>query len=175
MEKLKPCPFCGSEVIYITTDYGYSNDTVAIFCNTCKTVVKLEENDEEGVNEKTTEKAVRAWNKRFGSILEQLNIDIEELAERIRQSVGEITLLDPKSLEPHIEPLDCKNVDWIPVTERLPKEKGRYLVTLELVDTDGTLNDCVTVRIFWGDQWNVLSFEHVVAWQPLPKSYKGVE
>ena len=64
MKELKPCPFCGSETIYITTTEGYLDSTTTIFCNSCKTSVILEENDEEGFNEKTQAKAIAAWNRR---------------------------------------------------------------------------------------------------------------
>ena len=63
-EKLKPCPFCGSKDIYVTTQEGRIDSTATIFCNSCKTAVILEENEEEGFSEKTTAKAIEAWNRR---------------------------------------------------------------------------------------------------------------
>lgn len=64
VEKLKPCPFCGSKDIYFTETAGRIDITTTIFCNTCKTSVILEENEEEGFSEKTTAKATEAWNRR---------------------------------------------------------------------------------------------------------------
>ena len=64
MNELKPCPFCGSTDIYATFEQGCIDDSAVIFCNTCKVSVKLEENDQEGVNEITKRKAVEAWNRR---------------------------------------------------------------------------------------------------------------
>lgn len=61
---LKPCPFCGSNDIYDTFEYGLHDETAIIFCNTCKISVKLEENNEEGNTENTRKKAAEAWNRR---------------------------------------------------------------------------------------------------------------
>lgn len=63
--ELKPCPFCGSPQIYVTHTRYYDNeDTVCMFCNTCKQVVFLENNEGEGINETTKAAAVEAWNNR---------------------------------------------------------------------------------------------------------------
>lgn len=62
--ELKPCPFCGAPYPYITFEHGYIDDSVVVFCNTCKISVKLEENDQEGFNDVTKRKAIDAWNRR---------------------------------------------------------------------------------------------------------------
>lgn len=63
--ELKPCPFCGSEAIYLTfTRYYDREDTVCVFCNRCKSVVTLEWNEAEGINDRTKAKAIEAWNTR---------------------------------------------------------------------------------------------------------------
>ena len=67
MDKLKPCPFCGSAAIYRVRNYGYLDDTAAVFCNSCKAIMFTEENDQEGVNDKTEKIAADAWNKRCDS------------------------------------------------------------------------------------------------------------
>lgn len=67
---------------------------------------------------------------------------------------------------------------WIPVSKRLPKESGIYLVTLK---TDGVAylesefpNGFVYVSTYdavimnWG-----YGGKDVIAWMPLPKPYKG--
>ena len=64
MSELESCPFCGSTDIYKTFEPGYIDDSAIIFCNSCKISVKLEENDQEGYNDKTIAKAVDAWNRR---------------------------------------------------------------------------------------------------------------
>ena len=57
---------------------------------------------------------------------------------------------------------------WIPMKERLPKEKGEYLCQEEqgflYVDTwDGEYWECAA------DNFGI-----VIAWQPLPEPFKGV-
>lgn len=56
---------------------------------------------------------------------------------------------------------------WIPVSEKLPDKEGKYLVTLKRWNI-------VTIANFK----NVMGYKHfdngyVIAWQPLPKPYKG--
>lgn len=63
-KNLKPCPFCGSEDIYVTFEHGYLDVSAVVFCNTCKVSAKLEDNDQEGFNDRTARMAVDAWNKR---------------------------------------------------------------------------------------------------------------
>lgn len=62
-EELKPCPFCGVPYPYIVRVPGRMDDTVGIFCNSCKQTVVLEENEEEGLSATTIEKATKAWNR----------------------------------------------------------------------------------------------------------------
>ena len=63
-DKLRPCPFCGSEDIYVTLETGYIDDSVVVFCNTCKVSLKLEDNDQEGDSTYSRIRAVKAWNRR---------------------------------------------------------------------------------------------------------------
>ena len=66
--ELLPCPFCGCTAIYVThTNYYDPEDTVSIFCNGCKAHVTLEQNEAEGINEKTKAEAIEAWNTRAGA------------------------------------------------------------------------------------------------------------
>ena len=65
--KLKPCPFCGTpntNLYFVNVDAPHGFDTVGIFCNSCKQTVILEENEWEGEDSKTREKAIEAWNRR---------------------------------------------------------------------------------------------------------------
>lgn len=59
---------------------------------------------------------------------------------------------------------------WIPCSERLPEEDGRFLVFLP--DRNGTFM-CAD---FLGGQWYQDDYEctssHVIAWMPLPEPYK---
>lgn len=66
---------------------------------------------------------------------------------------------------------------WIPVTERLPKEKGEYLVTYHPCYWDD-VRDAVLVGIdmFRGKTtWAKMKHQRVIAWMPLPKAYKEGE
>lgn len=56
-----------------------------------------------------------------------------------------------------------KQPSWIPVTERLPEERGYYLTT--------TKNGEVYCD-YW-DEDNFNRTELVIAWMPLPEPYKG--
>lgn len=59
--------------------------------------------------------------------------------------------------QPTINPMK-----WIPVSERLPEEKGTYLTT--------TIKGAVRVNHFYGKHWGYSN--DAVAWMPLPEPYK---
>lgn len=75
---------------------------------------------------------------------------------------------------------------WIPCTERLPEKSGRYLVTrgsnvcgslLARVDilNYSDLMGLKKEKIWWSGNVGKIDFEkcdHVIAWMPLPESYK---
>lgn len=63
-KELKPCPFCGSENVYLHSKDGYADETTVIFCNACKSTVFIEDNEEEGYDDKTIDRAIEAWNRR---------------------------------------------------------------------------------------------------------------
>ena len=81
-------------------------------------------------------------------------------------------------------------IEWIPVTERLPEKRGRYLVTRGLKASGSMWNRIYIVnysdlmglkreRIWWQGNVGKSDFERlndVIAWRPLPKRYeKGAE
>lgn len=61
---------------------------------------------------------------------------------------------------------------WIPVTERLPKEDGSYLVSGKWGSGKKSVGDCeFSVEDgYFQTAWNF----DVLAWMPLPEPYKGV-
>ena len=62
---------------------------------------------------------------------------------------------------------------WIPVTERLPKEEGFYIVTLE--HRYGAETNIRFFKIENGERyWSLWGNENITAWMPLPEPYKGV-
>lgn len=84
---------------------------------------------------------------------------------------------------PTIEP---KRGEWIPCSERLPEENGRYLVTFP------SLINKLRVDILWygrptfpetdhpcfyasDDEYGDVEYDDVVAWMPLPEPYEERE
>lgn len=65
--------------------------------------------------------------------------------------------------------------DWIPVSERLPKNNGRYLVTVKLNKNPSvhhaTEDECVTVIGSYYNGINRFSTSDVIAWMPLFEPY----
>lgn len=56
-------------------------------------------------------------------------------------------------------------MNWISINERLPQEKGWYLVTRE----DGKVD---LGYWFTNEGWKEGFNSKIIAWQPLPKPYK---
>ena len=66
---------------------------------------------------------------------------------------------------------------WIPCSERLPDEKGEYLVTYHPCYWDNVQQDIkVGIDSFRGKtSWAKKKHQRVIAWQPLPEPWKGEE
>ena len=60
-----------------------------------------------------------------------------------------------------------KETSWIPVTERLPEEDGRYLCTYKN-DAYGD-GICIDFGLYEDGEWYVSG---AIAWMPLPEPYK---
>ena len=74
MMELKPCPFCGSEVIYETfsQEYKYGTKNPLIFCDSCKAIFSIEDdspfmNVDEDFRWRRT-KTREAWNRRANDV-----------------------------------------------------------------------------------------------------------
>ena len=68
--------------------------------------------------------------------------------------------------------------EWIPVSERLPEERGFYIVTEKVFSLDdrehkGRYNTMVEQVEYCNGKWQRARFFEVVAWMPLPKPYKA--
>lgn len=63
---------------------------------------------------------------------------------------------------------------WIPVEERLPSEKGEYLVTYHPCYWDSVEPEIkVGIDFYRGrTTWAKKKYQRVVAWMPLPKPYE---
>jgi len=78
-----------------------------------------------------------------------------------------------QALEMAIKALEESKTEWIPVTERLPKDESKVLVCnkdgkIEL--TSGSRStECDGSFIWYTSGWR---FGAVVAWMPLPKPYE---
>ena len=66
------------------------------------------------------------------------------------------------------------NDGWIPVEERLPEEKGVYLVTYHPCYWDNVDPEVyVGIDTFRGKTtWAKRKFQRVIAWRPLPEPYR---
>lgn len=67
--------------------------------------------------------------------------------------------------------------EWIPIEERLPEEKGLYLVAYHPCYWDNVKEDVlVGIDNFTGKtSWSRRKYQRVIAWMPLPDPYKGSE
>lgn len=87
---------------------------------------------------------------------------IEEMAEEIENCYGRETELSKKAREYLSQP---KNGGWIPCSERLPEEKGWYLVYAK--------NQRPFVAYFKGKTFPLNNHYHeIIAWMPLPEPYR---
>ena len=65
-----------------------------------------------------------------------------------------------------------KQTSWIPCSERLPEKNGNYLVTVE--SNDGTASIKFQMVDHYGPDWlHEEKPRKVIAWMPLPESYKA--
>ena len=77
-----------------------------------------------------------------------------------------------------LEMLPSAEPQWIPVSERLPKETGIYLVTLK---TDGVayFEDEFPHGFVYASAYEAVTMhwgycdKNVIAWMPLPEPYEG--
>lgn len=63
-----------------------------------------------------------------------------------------------------------EQTSWIPVSERLPKEDGMYLIS--------TCMNCIDTCLFYKDDDEYLWVDYedsVIAWMPLPEPYNEVK
>lgn len=66
---------------------------------------------------------------------------------------------------------------WILCSERLPEERGHYIVTEKVFSLDdrehkGRYNTMVEQVEYYDGKWKRASFFEIVAWMPLPLPYK---
>ena len=120
MSELKPCPFCGKEM----QKYDNCGDENIIWCSNCGAT---------GPNDLTPALAEKMWNMRRPEDalcfrIAELKSAIERKKEYIIKLEAEIpqTNLDLANASLKVAELQEAN-RWIPVSERLPEDKGEYL------------------------------------------------
>jgi len=77
-----------------------------------------------------------------------------------------------KAIDIAIKAVEQSEPHWIPVTERLPKEDGNYLVSGKWGSGKESVGDCEFSAEdgYFRTAWNF----DVLAWCELPEPYKGV-
>lgn len=115
--------------------------------------------------------------------------------EKIRKGLKGWTYTIPDEIVGHVDVIDVDDVidiinqvekdynnGWIPVNERLPKPKKRYLVTARWEDSEYKPNRVYDVydAVYGADGlWHRVNYHpvpfEVIAWQPLPPAYKESE
>lgn len=66
------------------------------------------------------------------------------------------------------------NNGWIPCSERLPEEDGKYIVTVKNLTGRWIMKNNVFVCNYWDDDFHFQGWDdnEVIAWQPLPQPCK---
>lgn len=97
-----------------------------------------------------------------------------ELGQKVDESVSELeAVLDDVESMPTIE----AEPHWIPCSERLPEEKGEYLVTYHPCYWDDVKDEIrVGIDTFRGrTTWAKKKHQRVIAWMPMPEPYEVKE
>ncbi len=172
--KLKPCPFCGHEPLFaremLTTDLRLIWETgYRIYCPECEIAEAREIEAEE---------AAEKWNRRapeWVSTKKAVPVDGNEclIVTAGRLGLARYSLTGKwkmKSCEIGCEVTHWRDIskDWISVSEKLPEEKGRYLVMYGY--------DCVFADYDGDGEWmtdDLCNISRLVThWQPLPEAPK---
>ena len=119
--------------------------------------------------------------------LSEAIIHCEEVADRCAVTDGNLKCemqhrqlaewleLQQRRVQSELNP--CK-IGWIPCSERLPKKKGLYWVTVKVKYEEGLEVLYSEQREWSGKRWGELSCAHcgvgtITAWMPMPEPYKG--
>ena len=115
---------------------------------------------------------------RCGEKMRLINRDalIEEIARRdttdgtVKVFSGNEIINIARGLPTDIKAINTVIGQWIPISERLPKENGRYLVSGEWKDGKKDVGSCE--YYVWGGCFEVASGFRVVAWMACPEPYE---
>ena len=116
-------------------------------------------------------------------------LDINEVLKEYEPCIKSCTDCGTYDLVKHHCPKFCKviketveeiekeyNDGWIPCSERLPEEDGKYIVTIKNLTGHWIMKKDVFVCNYWDNDFHFKDWEdnEVIAWQPLPQPYKEV-
>lgn len=94
-----------------------------------------------------------------------MELDVKTISDCISYTASKCREVFERKLQelPSVQPQEPR---WIPVTERLPNDSGRYLVNYS--------SGNVSVAYYYNliHMWNSTIIERIVAWMPLPENYK---
>ena len=111
---------------------------------------------------------------RWMTVLKQSKINWIGDTNKIAGIKAECEKAEQEAFDMAIEALQADAVQgWIPVSERLPSDGGNYLITVEDLRLGHIGEHTVTMADFYAKEkkWN--SAVDVIAWMPLPETYKG--
>lgn len=100
-------------------------------------------------------------------------IDADAVKGLIRSGISVDTYADQDyvcELVDDIPTIDAVS-EWIPCSERLPKEEGRFLVTVQKEAWDRKYFDIEIAYCSPNHKWFNIANCEVLAWTPLPKPY----
>ena len=92
MEKLKPCPFCGSESVEICEEQGiYGMEYSIVYCHNCEAIM-----GNGAVDRIDTQAIIEAWNRRtHGNNTDDIRVFIDGVARSVEFSkMDAMELLD---------------------------------------------------------------------------------
>lgn len=101
---------------------------------------------------------------------------IKECVDKIAKRMAEDTEINiicefAKLYLEGVRPMVMPKQEWIPCSERLPEEDGRFLVFLP--DRNGTFMCADFLSGKWYQDDYECTSNHVKAWMPLPEPYKA--
>lgn len=105
---------------------------------------------------------------------------VEEAIRQLKEYILGMNYMDDEAVNLAIEALE--QTRWIPVSEKLPRRGGWYLVSLGDAWSDNSLGKVVNKKHIYDSNVRTSSFFNgrfyhgmVAAWMPLPDPYRGEE
>lgn len=98
-------------------------------------------------------------------LIDNADLYTKELHDLMYEAADTIEMLSEKAREPKQE--------WIPCSERLPKEEGIYLVTATnyIFNTE----EIVAGTCYFNIEYGFSNNRKILAWQPLPEPWEGAD